>query len=196
MSEVFYPFQFPVYYGPLDNSTFDLLKKDVLQYINQNYDHFHKPWNCNTKSSYNIDLKNSFKNNLLEKIIYKIFSDYCNYWEFETIPNLSIEGYWVNIAKKDQFQETHAHIDFEKRNVFSGVIYINIPEDSGNLILENPLNLESYLTPNSTKFSKDVIVTPQEKLFIIFPSWLKHLVGVNNSNQNRISISFNIKLKT
>ena len=34
--------------------------------------------------------------------------------------------------------------------------------------------------------------TPQDNVLILFPSWLKHQVETNQSEEDRISISFNI----
>ena len=47
---------------------------------------------------------------------------------------------------------------------------------------ENPANeLEHY-------------ITPQENNIIIFPSWLMHAVDPSSSDDDRISLSFNIQL--
>ena len=84
---------------------------------------------------------------------------------------------------------------------FSGVFYIQKNEGQGNLLFED-IRRESklWLIPNAT-FKNDKWVG--EKIFgfqeievktgdiLMFPSWLDHMVEVNQTPNLRISISFN-----
>jgi uncharacterized protein (TIGR02466 family) len=45
------------------------------------------------------------------------------------------------------------------------------------------------------KFYEPLTIRPTQDLMLIFPSWLKHEVGINESNEDRICISFNSCLK-
>jgi uncharacterized protein (TIGR02466 family) len=83
----------------------------------------------------------------------------------------------------------------------SGVFWIKIPENSGNLEFINPNNYqEGLLTdtlPNdvATKhnFFNTLIVSPREGSLIIFPSHIFHNVTENKCDEDRISIAFNLR---
>ena len=65
--------------------------------------------------------------------------------------------------------------------VYAGVYYVSLPEGSGDLIFERDENQER------------VKVTPKVGEYIIFPAWLKHAVTRNQSDDLRISMSFNLE---
>jgi len=44
-------------------------------------------------------------------------------------------------------------------------------------------------------FKSHFYIQPVENLLLIFPSYLLHEVEMNNSNEKRISISFNLCIK-
>jgi hypothetical protein len=66
----------------------------------------------------------------------------------------------------------------------------------GDLVLERGDNAEYFLIGN---FKKEetmanalaVVKPPKESTFYLFPSWVKHRVERNESNDERISIAFN-----
>lgn len=85
----------------------------------------------------------------------------------------------------------HKHLN----SLFSGVLYLKVPENSGNkLIFENfysnrslDLNYEEYNYYNSTTWEVEV----EEKTIIIFPSETYHKAPISKSNLERYCISFN-----
>ena len=105
----------------------------------------------------------------------------------------SIFNYWININSKNSFHHKHPHL----LSLFTSVYYVKVPENSGNIILHNPqINytmymsphmIESYNTFNSTTYS----IHPKEGQLLIFPAWLEHEVLPSNTEEERISISFN-----
>ena len=54
----------------------------------------------------------------------------------------------------------------------------------------NPPDYEYYHASQLYNF-----IEPQEDMILFFPSWLEHDVEVNQSNEERISIGFNIFVK-
>jgi len=105
----------------------------------------------------------------------------------------NILSHWININSKSSFHYRHPH----PLNLFVAVYYVKVPPNSGNIILHNPQNnyymymgphmIESYNTFNSTTYS----VQPKEGELLIFPGWLEHEVLPSNTDEERISISFN-----
>ena len=100
---------------------------------------------------------------------------------------------WANINYKDSFNKSHVHAN----SFFSGAYYIKIPENSGQLKFNDPRSGPKYLIPNRKKTElpehlwTEVHVQPVENRVIMFPAWLEHLVDPNQSNDTRISVSFN-----
>ena len=99
---------------------------------------------------------------------------------------------WVNINGNKDFNMPHVHLNSH----FSGVFYSKLPKNSGKLVFQNPYegiyylwdNLEKKNTTADNAFTYEI--TPREKELYIFPSWLRHYVEANLSDEDRISISF------
>ena len=109
-----------------------------------------------------------------------------------------IEG-WTNINGPRCHNIQHHHPQCN----LAGVFWIKVPPKSGNLVFESPHSFTSYAEINcyTDKFRKNTnsYITysyrPTEGEIVIFPSFLPHSVLKNESNEDRISYSFNIKLK-
>ena len=90
---------------------------------------------------------------------------------------LRLDNFWININKKTHFNVPHSH----PCCIFSGVFYVKTPYNSGNFAFYR--NIHVY---KSTE-----LIKPEENMLILFPAYFDHYVEPNNSNQDRISISFN-----
>jgi uncharacterized protein (TIGR02466 family) len=140
-------------------------------------------------------VNSSNQNPLFDKIRDYIFPHLNNgipyQWNFELI------NMWININQKGNYNVCHCH----PSSLLSGVFWIKIPENSGNLEFINPNNYqEGLLTdtlPNdvATKhnFFNTLIVSPREGSLIIFPSHIFHNVTENKCDEDRISIAFNLR---
>ena len=102
---------------------------------------------------------------------------------------------WVNINQKGGYNSIHHHGEFH----LSGVYYVKNPiQDKDNGKIEfinsrNDYNIHKVLGGDA--FSTSIRVTPKEGFMIVFPSSLLHLVHPNNSNEDRISIAWNIRFE-
>lgn len=106
-------------------------------------------------------------------------------WDLEVF----ISNFWININGKYNFNYPHEH----NSSVFSGVYYVKCNKESGNLIFERPDNQKFFIDEsrdNEYRFQAYSIQPKPSQLFI-FPSYLKHFVEPNLSNDDRISIAFN-----
>lgn len=108
---------------------------------------------------------------------------------------LTLGNYWVHATPPGEVTQSHTH----KPAVLSGVYYVDKPENSGDLVFVDVNQFHDY-EPKSLPGEVDPISTPQmvikagEGTMLVFPSWLPHKVPKNNSNRNRVSISFNAVL--
>ena len=101
---------------------------------------------------------------------------------------------WVNINPRGTYNSRHNHM--ESVTFLSGVYYITVPKgDCGRLIFHDPRGYAINSVPESFYYRDASIVAsvpPKENVVYYFPTWLEHEVGVNNTNEDRISVSFNL----
>ena len=102
-----------------------------------------------------------------------------------TTASFSLINIWFNVNGKNAWNKPHTH----PHSFLSGVLWIKVPEDSGELVFHSP-NTHNIFGMDYTIWS----VPPEEGKIILFPSYLEHSVNSNNSNEERISLSFNIAL--
>ena len=111
-------------------------------------------------------------------------------------PNLEplIGTMWANINKKFSYNKTHVH----PGSLWSGVYYVKAPENYGDLLIKYPRSGPLILDPRRDENKQrprqlwnEVKYKPTVGRLIIFPGWLPHEVDANQSEDERISISFN-----
>ena len=99
--------------------------------------------------------------------------------------------YWIN--KKNDFNVVHTH----PNSFLSAAYYVKAPENSGDLVCNEPragaqLNMPVRKEGRPPKHLwREVHLKPVEGRIIIFPYYLWHNVTPNESNDIRISVSFN-----
>ena len=105
-----------------------------------------------------------------------------------------IGNMWANINPPGGYNRPHIH----PNSHFSGVYYIKAPQDSGEIVFNDPRSAAHMVMPDRVKDIKppshlwrEVRVSPLEGRMLMFPSWLWHCVEPNESNDIRISVSFN-----
>ena len=105
-----------------------------------------------------------------------------------------IGNMWANINPPGGYNRPHIH----PNSHFSGVYYIKAPQNSGEIVFNDPRSAAHMIMPERVKNIKppshlwrEVRVIPLEGRMLMFPSWLWHCVEPNESNDIRISVSFN-----
>jgi len=100
---------------------------------------------------------------------------------------------WANINPKGGFNKAHTHPNC----MFSGVYYVKTPENCGLLQIDDPRPGTQLYRPirkkivEPTELWKEIFYKPTAGRLIMFPAWLLHSVWPNESEDIRISISFN-----
>ena len=100
---------------------------------------------------------------------------------------------WVNINQKNDYNEMHSH-DPYTGTALSGTFYVSTPENCGDLRLHDP-RFDILTAPDMKYYNNGNLwqmIQPKENMLVIFPAWLQHSVLPNKSDEDRISISFNI----
>ena len=103
-----------------------------------------------------------------------------------------ITSCWANINPTGGKNSTHTH----PNNYLSGVYYVSIPEGAATIVFRDPRAQASPIMPpikNRNQYNGNNVNVPvKEGRLILFPAWLSHEVPVNQTEYDRVSISFNI----
>jgi uncharacterized protein (TIGR02466 family) len=96
---------------------------------------------------------------------------------------------WINIAEKGVKHEYHSHPGY----MIAGVYYFRVSSEQGGINFNNP-NLMMYNCnfPEGNISPQSIELIPNDGDIILFPAWLQHGTHQNKSNEERISIAFNI----
>ena len=107
------------------------------------------------------------------------------------LPQMVVRAMWGNINPKGGFNFTHVH----PSGWLSGVYYIQLPENNNEIVFQDPRS-SRMMDFQRSSLIKDEYFSHYPKVgeLLLFPSWLPHFVTPNTSEQNRISISFNVEL--
>ena len=103
---------------------------------------------------------------------------------------------WGNLQKIGNYIKEHRHNNTQ----FSGVFYLQTPENSGDIIFttRNATWINSYWEPSLTGYddlnSFEKRFRPQQCGIFLFPAHLDHYVTPSHSEEERYSISFNYNL--
>ena len=95
-------------------------------------------------------------------------------------------SFWFNEMQQGHSSTKHTHD--EDNELLSGVYYVNVPENSGDLVLSSTVKGEK----DSDENIDEERVTPKAGEFIFFKPNLSHSVAMNHSNEMRLSIWMNI----
>lgn len=180
---------------------FDLFDKMDFNQIKLDIESCHKDYkeNWNKYSFHDIisTEDNLHKNKKFHKLV-NILDEYI----YVVMNRLNIEnngyhllGLWANTHRRCTTHHSHQH----PNSLISGVLYVNVPEKSGNLYFEDPRESKSitaYTHGNNHCMyqNRSWEFEPKVGRLIIFPSWLRHGTYPSNLNEGeyRMSMSFNV----
>ena len=183
--EKFFP---TIVYGKdvqLDNNK---LAQDIVNWSNQDPGVSKtniKGWHSTT------DMANKPEYQQLVKELFKMQEEIFNNEHLDRSSRLG--NMWANINPPGGMNQPHIH----PNALFSGVYYIKSPIKSGRLKIYDPRPGVQFIMPirkpgNPGKdLWREANIDPVEGRIIMFPAWLWHAVEENQSNDIRISVSFN-----
>ena len=185
-----YFFPTPVYIKDIPNAV-ELnryLEEKIIQWSQQdkgvsktNAGGWHSTTEMNQKEEYNVLTKELFA--MQDEIFAK-----------ELLTQKPVLGnMWANINYPGNFNRPHLH----PNALFSGVYWIKTPKNSGTFMIYEPRPGAQCNMPNRkegklpSQLWREVHFEPIAGRCIMFPAWLWHEVKPNESNDVRISVSFN-----
>jgi|SRR6056300_175444 uncharacterized protein (TIGR02466 family) len=190
-NNIHFLFSTPIYTNSIRGQELENVQSEI-QGIIKNFN-FQDPWNNQRIGISGGDftdnplanLKN-FKNSLSS-----IVGSYLKSLSEDQFISYSMEESWITKSVKYSYGHIHNHGDYD----ISGVYYFKTNGEDGNLFFENPVS-ESIASKIGRKniLKSTISYTPEVGKFILFPSWLKHGVDTNTTDNERISLSFNLRL--
>ena len=164
------------------------LAQDIVNWSNRdkgvsktNYKGWHSTTDMHTKSEYSTLVTELFN---MQKEIY----------DNEHIDRHAILGnMWANINPPGGMNQPHIH----PNSLFSGVYYVKSQPKAGRLKIYDPRPGVQLIMPTRKSGDpgrdmwRDANIEPIEGRIVMFPAWLWHCVEPNQSNDIRISVSFN-----
>lgn len=144
--------------------------------------------------SNDIDLEAPELQPLLAQLRLRI-RNMCDAYAIHNTIAFKIENAWININRRGGWNTPHCHL-----GTFSAVYYAQAYPDQGALQLVdrdnsktsmfNPMTVHSFNGANNSNHT----VIPASGKLVIFPSWVLHYVDPNDTENDRISLAFNITL--
>ena len=146
-----------------------------------NMNGWHSPTTMNQKEEY-------------APLVRELYNMMHEVWKEEWLDRKPFLGnMWANINYSGGYNRPHIH----PNSLFSGVYYVKTQDNCGNLVVNDPRPGIQTTMPSRVKGQppkdlwREAHFTPQTGRIIVFPAWLWHAVENNNSNDTRISVSFN-----
>ena len=169
----------------LDNNT---LAQHIIQWSQQ--DQGVKKTNMNGwHSTTDMHLKKEYQ--VLVDELYKMQHEiYQEEW-LDRRPMLG--NMWANINYSGGYNRPHVHPNC----LFSGVYYVKTQPQCGELVVNDPRPGIQTMMPARKSGQppkhlwREAHIEPIQGRLIMFPAWLWHCVEPNQSNDMRISVSFN-----
>jgi uncharacterized protein (TIGR02466 family) len=190
-------FATPIYITKLVEDDLDNVQKELTEvYLDHSdKDMFADPWDNGRLQTSNgilsIDISSLYKTECFIELIKKNTIIYLQSIGQEYIDH-KIDSVWMTRMVKHSYSHVHSHYPHS----ITGVYYYKTNGNDGNIVFENPLVNYAW-TSNvgmKTLLPDNIPVTPEVGKMILFPSWLRHGVETNLTDNERISISFNLTL--
>jgi len=174
---------------PIADKLFEMT--DLTKHENECYENGYTTYFSNVKYP-DIGEVHKFQSDIIE---------YCT--ELAKIQGVDLEtnklefgDMWLNSMGKDCAHESHVH----GNSIYSGTFYVNNPEGSSKIRFHSPVRqYYDFCLPPILKSESGNRITcaftehqPFPGKLLLWNSWVRHEVMLNQSEKPRLSISFNI----
>ncbi|MDB4547941.1 TIGR02466 family protein [Akkermansiaceae bacterium] len=186
-------FPTPIYIADIEHPTLNQeLERDILAWskkdkgvVRTNVQGWHSHTTMQDMSEY-------------KKLVHMLYEAQKTIYDQEHLDSEPVLGnMWANINPPGGMNRAHQH----PNSLWSGVYYIKAPKNSGHLKIDDPRSVACMSRPRQkvgkkpTRLFRETHYEPKAGRLIMFPSWLMHCVDPNESNDIRISVSFNFLQK-
>jgi uncharacterized protein (TIGR02466 family) len=103
-----------------------------------------------------------------------------------------VTGCWATVLAKGAFHRMHSH----PNNFLSGAYYLRTHPGADSINFHDPRRQTGIIRPPVVELTAEntdqVVVRVRNGTMLLFPSYLEHSVDANASDEERISLSFNV----
>ena len=184
----------PIYYSFVDTTVFDQIQSEFekvyLDLKNNNTFQSTTGWNPNSvmlsDTTFLGSLLDDYKLEVFKTELLNHVQNFIKHYGVETV-DLKIKQSWMTLTNKGMTSHTHSHGPTD----ISGVYYFKTNGEDGSIYFEstNKLMNASALFSSS---GHPISYKPEVGKLILFPGFLEHGVYENITDNDRVSISFNI----
>ena len=145
------------------------------------------PFNSNFLIKYECHHTIKFINKTIDKFITSLYGEY----DKDIFKWVILES-WMTKTTKGRCAIEHSHGGYD----ISGVYYLDTNGNDGNLILTNPNHLLecNMLLHNLLQSDGNIAMPLKNGKIFLWPGQLRHKTLINETDHERISISFNIAI--
>jgi len=169
---------------------FDSLNQNILDNINR----LMKEDNRDSRRKWHSErllMNHEFMSEINEQVI-QFSHDIIKMINIKYDGNIKITGAWVNASPPGIKHHVHSH----PNNYLSGVYYVRAHPGADTINFLDPRMVVGLIRPpihqHNELNSESVTVDIKAGELCFFPHWLRHSVNENTSQEDRISIAFNV----
>lgn len=197
MTDLYLLFPTPVIRVPANENNYHPVQQEIqtaLKILEESHDttsvtYLYKGKTETTLSKKTYDFIEKFNCKNLETRIYFAVREYIDRTGWLGGKEFIIKNSWINITEKGQSHGHHCHPGYS----ISGTYYYRVSNEQGSISFNNPnVAMMNCQFPQGTITPQTTDIVPDDGDIILFPSWLTHFTRTNNTNEERISIAFNI----
>ena len=106
---------------------------------------------------------------------------------------IQAEG-WINVLGRGGLNTPHDHPAW----VWSGCYYVKVPEGENDLsgsieFFDTRTNVRTLTVDGAACFASKFVMKPKPGMLLVFPSYLRHWVYPNDSDEERVTVAFNAR---
>jgi uncharacterized protein (TIGR02466 family) len=181
-------FATPVYFDYVDNK--ESIQQEISNvYQTQKYDQA-PGWGSSTHKVSDPTFDSNIINDLdlinFQQEVDKHVKNYVSILGGNVNKPFKISSSWLTLTNPREYTRIHNH----GYSDISGVYYFKTNKADGDLVFLSPnTNLATMVFAD---IKDTVSYQPEEGKLILFPGWLYHTVSENDTDSDRVSLSFNI----
>ena len=191
---------FPTVIHELKVDNFGSIKKDLVNYVYEQKQRDSQGVSFSNVGGWQSGPSYSNFDNILLTTITETLIPYFSNNVLDMSKKIQYNGLWMNINRKGDYNTSHDHAMCH----LAGVFWLKTPKNCGNIHFFSPHSFThgSEMQRYTEDFQKKTNVyssywfSPVEGSILVFPACLIHRVDSNQSDEDRISASFNLELFT
>ena len=103
-----------------------------------------------------------------------------------------ITGCWATVLAHGATHKLHSH----PNNYLSGVYYVRTHPGADTINFHDPRRQAGVIRPPVVELTAEntdqVVIKVRDNMLLMFPSYVEHSVDANTSDEERVSVSFNV----